>query len=76
MARSQEAIKRAKEKYNKKVTKITVEFYPQETELLEKVKSQPSQQGYIKELIRKDIPLMDVFFSSYKVINRHLKVFC
>ena len=50
-----ESQKRAKEKYNKKVTKITVEFYPQETELLEKVKSQPSQQGYIKELIRKDL---------------------
>lgn len=55
MARSPEAIKRAKAKYNEKVTKVTIEFYPQETELLEKVKSQPSQQGYIKELIRKDI---------------------
>lgn len=50
-----EAQKRAKAKYNEKVTKITIEFYPQEAELLQKVKSQPSQQGYIKELIRKDI---------------------
>ena len=51
-----EARKRAKAKYNStKVSKITVEFYPADAELLEKVKSQKSQQGYIKELIRKDI---------------------
>ena len=51
-----EAQKRAKEKYRKeKTSKVTIEFYPQETELLAKVKSQPSQQAYIKELIRKDI---------------------
>ena len=50
-----EAQKRAKEKYRKKTGKVTIEFYPQEAELLQKVKSQPSQQGYIKELIRKDL---------------------
>lgn len=55
MARSTEAIKRAKAKYNEKVTKITVEFYPQEAELVQKLNEQPSKQGYIKELIRKDI---------------------
>ena len=55
MARSPEAIKRAKEKYNKKVTKIAIEFYPQDAELLQKVNEQPNKQGYIKELIRKDI---------------------
>ena len=50
-----EARKRAKAKYNEKVSKVTIEFYPAEAELLEKVKSQPSQQGYIKDLIRKDL---------------------
>ena len=50
-----EAQKRAKAKYNAKATKITVEFYPQDVELLNKVNEQTSKQGYIKELIRKDI---------------------
>lgn len=50
-----EARKRAKAKYNEKVSKITIEFYPHDAELLAKVKEQPSQQKYIKELIRKDI---------------------
>ena len=55
MARDPEAIKRAKAKYNEKVTKVTIEFYPNEAELIQKVNEQPSKQGYIKELIRKDI---------------------
>lgn len=50
-----EAQKRAKEKYRKKTTQILVEFYPQDAELLQKVNEQPNKQGYIKELIRKDI---------------------
>lgn len=50
-----EAQKRAREKYNKKVTKIAIEFYPQDAELLQKVQQQENKQGYIKELIRKDI---------------------
>lgn len=55
MARSPEAIKRAKAKYNEKATKVTIEFYPQDAELLKKVQDQPNKQAYIKELIRKDI---------------------
>ena len=50
-----EAMKKAKAKYNKKVTKITVEFYPHEAELIQKINEQPSKQGYIKELIKKDL---------------------
>jgi len=50
-----DAQKRAKEKYNEKVTKVTIEFYPHEEELINKVKEQPSKQGYIKDLIRKDL---------------------
>ena len=50
-----EARKKAKAKYNQKVSKITIEFYPTDAELLAKVNEQPSKQGYIKELIRKDL---------------------
>lgn len=50
-----DALKRAKAKYNKKVTKVTIELYPNETDLINKLAEQPSKQAYIKELIRKDI---------------------
>lgn len=50
-----EAQKRAKKRYSAKVKKITVEFYPTEAELLERLNSQPQKQTYIKNLIRKDI---------------------
>ena len=55
MARNPEAIKRAKAKYNEKVTKVTIEFYPQEAELLQKVNEQPSKQAYIKKALLKYI---------------------
>lgn len=55
MARSPEAIKKAKAKYNEKVTKVTIEIYPSETDIIAKLNEQTSKQGYIKELIRKDI---------------------
>ena len=50
-----EAQKRAKKKYNQKVTKISLEFYPQDAELLQKVNEQENKQKYIKSLIEKDI---------------------
>ena len=50
-----EARKRAKAKYNEKVNKITVAFYPTEAEIWNKLQSQENKQGYIKDLIRKDI---------------------
>lgn len=50
-----DAQKRAKEKYRKKTHKVSIEFYPHEAELIQKINEQPSKQGYIKELIRKDI---------------------
>ena len=50
-----EAQKRAKAKYNSKVTKITIEFYSQDQELLKKIHEQPNKQGYIKDLIKKDL---------------------
>ena len=52
-----EAQKRAKQKYNndKVIKRVMIEFYPADAELLEKVQSQPNKQGYIKELIKKDL---------------------
>lgn len=50
-----EAQKRAKEKYRKKTYKVTVEFYPQEQDLIQKLQEQPTIQGYIKSLIKKDL---------------------
>lgn len=50
-----EAQKRAKAKYNAKAKKILIEFYPQDADLLKKVQEQENKQGYIKDLIRKDI---------------------
>ena len=52
---STEAQKRAKQKYQKKVKRITVEFYPSESDLVEQVEKQPKVQSYIKSLIKKDI---------------------
>lgn len=51
-----DAQRRAKAKYKtEKVKKILVEFYSTETDLWDKVQSQPNKQGYIKSLIKKDI---------------------
>jgi hypothetical protein len=51
-----EAQKRAKAKYkSEKVKKILVEFYNSDAELWDKIQEQSNKQGYIKELIRKDL---------------------
>jgi hypothetical protein len=51
-----EAQRRAKAKYKtEKVKKILVEFYSSDAELWDKVQEQPNKQGYIKDLIRKDL---------------------
>ena len=51
-----DAQKRAKAKYKStNVKKILLEFYPSDMELYEKVQEQPNKQGYIKDLIRKDL---------------------
>lgn len=49
-----EAQKRAKEKYQAKVKRFTVDFYPTELELWERLQAQENKQGYIKQLIRQD----------------------
>ena len=51
-----EAQKRAKKKYfQKKTTRLTIDFYPTEKELIEQIEKQPKKQTYIKDLIRADI---------------------
>ncbi len=50
-----EAQKKAKAKYNSKVTKVSIEFYPQDEMLLFHLKHQENKQSYIKELIKKDM---------------------
>lgn len=49
------AVKKYKEKYKEKVKRITVDFYPTETDLWEHIQSQEKKQTYIKDLIRKDM---------------------
>ena len=51
-----EAQKRAKARYNAKmVTKVSLELYPSDEDIIKKLQEQPSKQAYIKELIRKDL---------------------
>ena len=47
---------RAAQKYKQeKIKRITVDFYPKESELWDHVQGQPNKQGYIKGLIRADM---------------------
>lgn len=50
-----EARKRAKKKYQSKVKRFTVDFYPTEAEIWEHLQAQEKKQTYIKDLIRADI---------------------
>lgn len=50
-----EAEKKAKKKYRDKGKRMTVDFYPSETDLIEQVEKQSNKQGYIKALIRADM---------------------
>jgi metal-responsive CopG/Arc/MetJ family transcriptional regulator len=56
-----EALKKAQQKYaEEKVTRVNVNFYPTDQELLDRItevvpSKYPSKQGYIKELIRADM---------------------
>jgi hypothetical protein len=50
-----EAQKRAKAKYQTKVKRLTIEFYPTEADLIEHINAQPKKQTYIKDLVRRDM---------------------
>ena len=49
------AAKKYKEKYKEKLKRITIDFYPSETDLWEHLQQQDRKQTYIKDLIRRDI---------------------
>lgn len=50
-----EAQKRASKKYREKGNRITIDFYPTESDLWDHIQKQPNKQGYIKNLIRADM---------------------
>lgn len=50
-----EAQKKAKAKYQQKVKRISIDFYPTEADLIEHIEKQPKKHTYIKNLIREDI---------------------
>ena len=50
-----EAQQKAKRKYLTKGKRLTVDFYPTDTDLIEHIEKQPNKQGYIKNLIREDM---------------------
>ena len=50
-----EAHNKAQSKYRKKLKRMTIEFYPTDQDILDKLDSVESKQGYIKNLIREDI---------------------
>lgn len=50
-----EAQRKAIKKYKEKVKRVTIEFSPTESELLEHIAKQPRKQTYIKNLIREDM---------------------
>lgn len=49
-----EAQKKARSNYQKKVTRITVDFYPTEADLVKHLNQQEKKTTYIKNLIRED----------------------
>ena len=50
-----EAQKRAKQNYNKKISRFYMEFTEKEKDLKEHLFKQPNKAGYIKGLIKKDM---------------------
>lgn len=50
-----EAERKAKYNYRNKGKRMTIDFYPSETDLVEHINKQPQKQTYIKRLIREDI---------------------
>lgn len=50
-----EAQKKARNKYNAKRNRMTIDFYPTETDLWEHLNRQENKAGYAKDLIRKDM---------------------
>ena len=54
-AKTTEAQLKAVRKYKEKVKRITVDFYPTESDLWDHIQAQDKKQTYIKNLIREDM---------------------
>jgi hypothetical protein len=50
-----DAQKKARNKYNAQRQRLTMDFYPPDADLWAHINKQESKQGYIKDLIRKDM---------------------
>ena len=50
-----ETERKAKKKYRDKGKRLTLDFYPSESDLIAQVEKQQNKQGYIKALIRADM---------------------
>jgi hypothetical protein len=53
--KTSEAQLKAIKKYKQKMKRLSVEFYPTESDLWDHLQSQDKKQTYIKNLIREDI---------------------
>jgi hypothetical protein len=54
-----EAQKKARDKYNTKRNRLTLDFNPSESDMWEHITKQPKKQTYIKDLIREDMTKRD-----------------
>lgn len=50
-----DAQRKARDKYNAKRHRMTIDFYPTESDLWEHINKQDNKQGYIKSLVRRDM---------------------
>ena len=57
--RKREVQRKAKQKYKNKIRRLTVELYPTEQDIIDKIDSVPQYATYIKGLIRADISAND-----------------
>lgn len=57
--RKREVQRKAKRKYKQKIRRLTVDLYPTEQDIIEKIDSVPQYATYIKGLIRADISAND-----------------
>ena len=57
--RKREVQRKAKQKYKKKIRRLTVELYPTEQDIIDKIDSVPQYATDIKGLIRADISAND-----------------
>lgn len=57
--RKREVQRKAKRKYKQKIRRLTVELYPTEQDIIDKIDIVPQYATYIKGLIRADISAND-----------------